>query len=201
MRARGAWALGALRSTETTDELIAALADETENVRKIAARSLREIQPQDLMQKIAPKLTDPRPEVRAAAMTAIATLDQNSTTTAIRAGLQLAQRKRQEALEPLLEALHGEDHWGRAQASDALGALGAKEAVEPLLAAAEREENAAPVISIYRALGALASSEHVGRIEKLLGRHEQPSDAADAILEALWTIADREARRPSRADP
>ncbi|XXX81234.1 HEAT repeat domain-containing protein [Sorangium sp. So ce134] len=114
------------------------------------------------------------------------------------AATTLAQHKRREALEPLLEALRDETFGGRKQAADALGTLGAEDAIEPLLSVAE-SENTAP-LAVYRALGALASSKHVERLEKLLERRERPSDTSDAILEALWTIADREARRTPGVD-
>ncbi|KYG05074.1 hypothetical protein BE21_43010 [Sorangium cellulosum] len=361
VRAHGATALGALRSTEAIDELIAAFADDAEDVRKAAVRALKNMRSDATVEAITARFADPNPEVRAGAVEVLSHFSTDLSTT-LRAALQdsdervratavaalmhhdphdalpllraaakdnapsvrqnttlgflrfeakndlenliddnndvvsliaavfltqvdpasaakltkhksalisqisaertlkhssidrrlaalrssnertriagalalnqegdpiqplldavsdtsfpvrfaaattLAQHKRREALEPLLEALRNETFRGREQAADALGILGAEDAVEPLLSAAESENRVAEsgstaALAIYRALGALASSKHVERLEKLLERHEQPCNASDAILNALWAIADREARRTPGASP
>jgi HEAT repeat protein len=113
------------------------------------------------------------------------------------AAVALAHHKRNEALAPLLEMFLSNEA-ERFHAAYGLGNLGAKEALEPLMAAANdpREQE---LYGIYGALGKLASSNEAARLASYLDAHEQPSDHSDHIFTALWAIATRESRGP--ADP
>ncbi|WP_437941466.1 NACHT domain-containing protein [Sorangium sp. So ce341] len=155
------------------DQRLAALHSSDAHMRTAGALSLH--QEGDPIEPLLEALRDASPGVRFAA------------------ARTLARHRRREALAPLLEVLEDKADWRLGVAADALRTLGAEDAAEPLLSVAERES--AAELAIYKALGALASSEHVERLERLLERHEQPSDAFEAILEALWAIADRDARR------
>ena len=147
---------------------------------------------------------DVSPEVRCSALALLAYSEQGirvclnalqDTEPKVRllAAQMLACRKRREALAPLLVAFRERVDM-RSMIAFALGLLEAEEAVEPLLACAEGAD-AKNDYAVYTAIGKIASSKHVERVESLLRRHQGPCAATDMIFSALWAIADREIRR------
>ncbi|HZF50272.1 MAG TPA: HEAT repeat domain-containing protein [Polyangiaceae bacterium] len=152
--------------------------DESDVVRENVMRALGDISSERAIDACSKALLDTEARVRAAAARA------------------LAHHKRVEALGPLLDLfLQGEKKVDRFMTITALGTLGAKEALEPLMAAAQDPQEK-ELWRIYRAISKLASSRDADRLAAHLEGHEQPSEHSDHILNALWAIADREARRP-----
>jgi HEAT repeat protein len=146
---------------------------------------------------------DVSPDVRAVAVSVLGRSDEGVTVcldalkdsaldVRLAAAKMLASRKRREALGPLLDVFR-ERADKRYLAAKALGALGAEEAIEPLLAYVEDEGNE-DRYSMIEAIGQLASSRHVERLENLLRGLPKPSAPADLVFAALWAIAEREAR-------
>lgn len=70
-RARIASAVGDLRANAMEDALVTALSDESQMVGNAAARALHNFLSRELLQKIEPRLSDPRPGVRAVSVNAV----------------------------------------------------------------------------------------------------------------------------------
>ncbi|MEP7119365.1 MAG: HEAT repeat domain-containing protein [Byssovorax sp.] len=147
--------------------------------------------------------------VRASAIKAISRMSSERAMKAYRAALSdtdvrvktaaaiaLAHHKQDAAIGPLLDVFLHDDGVLRADAIHALGELGAKEALEPMMAAAQNPQEK-QLNAICTAIGQLASNKEAGRLAGYMAGHEQPSAYSDHIFTALWTIATREASGPS----
>lgn len=169
-------AMALIGSKDGLDILIEAVQDPSPAVRKVALRMLQATPSNSLPHTALAALQDSDAEVRTLAACVV------------------AKHKRAEALAPLLDELQAKTGPWR-NISSALVELGSREAAEPLITAAE-DNDADAVSALSDAIGHLASSQYAARLEKLLQRYPTPCVAAESILGALWTIADREARRP-----
>ncbi|MEO5730261.1 MAG: HEAT repeat domain-containing protein, partial [Byssovorax sp.] len=188
----------------STKERIAALRSQDEHVRVGAAYWLNGVEA--ALEPLMALTSDASGLVRSNAIKALGrmsaeraieacdeALRDTDTRVKFTAAVALARHKRDDALGPLLDGFF-HDASTRAEAASALGQLGAKEALEPLMAAAQDPQEK-QLKAICSAIGQLASSNEVDRLATYLEGHEQPSAYSDHIFTSLWTIATREARR------
>ncbi len=143
VRTAAAVALGDLPRAECGEELLRALADPHPPVRRAAARSLGRLRPEGklVVWRLLDALLSPDPYTRAEVARA------------------LGQLRRRAAVSPLIRLLTSDDDPDVLQAAaEALGLLGAEEAIAALVERLHEPQCAGTVkVAVIRALGALAT--------------------------------------------
>jgi HEAT repeat protein len=155
------------------DRVLACCRDGNETVRRTAVEQLPFFEEGDVFETLASALEHDTASVRAAAASALARVEHPSRT------------------EALLRALDDNDPWVRFVTLRTLGAIGATEAVPPVLATVERDPAPHVRLAAIEVLGRISPSEALAVLEPLTASPNP--DIARTAVAALGNVEREEA--------
>ncbi|MGC9517524.1 MAG: HEAT repeat domain-containing protein [Methanomicrobiales archaeon] len=152
VRWKSAWSLGRIGDKKAVKPLIKTLEDENSDVRKHAAAALGNIGDNGAVEPLIKAIKDKEWPVRKCAVTALGKIgderalkplmhalnDEDSDVK--RRAIQALEKMKNLAIEPLLKAFNDEDWRVQAIVAEALGKIGDRRAVKPLIAALKNKD-------------------------------------------------------------